>query len=97
MIIRRQRNGYTSGDGIVADQVPGVEAIFRRTLEQLEAILAHELAHVRRHDFLVNIVQSLIEIVFFYHPAVWLISAQVRREREQRSAIAGTAARRLDA
>ena len=38
---------------------------------QLEAILAHELAHVRRHDFIVNLVQTLMETLFFYHPAIW--------------------------
>jgi beta-lactamase regulating signal transducer with metallopeptidase domain len=51
-------------------------------VKQLEAILAHELAHVKRQDFLINILQSIIEIVFFYHPLVWIISAKVREERE---------------
>jgi beta-lactamase regulating signal transducer with metallopeptidase domain len=49
---------------------------------QLEAILAHELAHVRRHDYLVNLFQTAVETLLFYHPAVWWVSAQVRRERE---------------
>jgi beta-lactamase regulating signal transducer with metallopeptidase domain len=49
----------------------------------LEALLAHELAHVRRHDYLVNLVQSAIEIVLFYHPAVWWLSNRIRLEREQ--------------
>ncbi|MCA1624106.1 MAG: polysaccharide deacetylase family protein, partial [Acidobacteria bacterium] len=49
---------------------------------ELEAILRHELAHVRRHDYLVNLLQSLIETVFFYHPAAWWISVVIRRERE---------------
>jgi beta-lactamase regulating signal transducer with metallopeptidase domain len=49
----------------------------------LEALLAHELAHVRRHDYLVNLVQSGIEIFLFYHPSVWLLSQHIRREREQ--------------
>ncbi|MDB5392198.1 MAG: TonB domain/peptidase domain protein [Planctomycetaceae bacterium] len=49
---------------------------------QLEAILAHELAHVRRHDFIVNLLQTLIETLFFYHPAIWWISHQIRVERE---------------
>ena len=49
---------------------------------QLEAILAHELAHVRRHDFVVNLLQTLIETLFFYHPAVWWLSRQIRIERE---------------
>lgn len=50
--------------------------------EQIEAILCHELAHIRRHDYLVSIVQSVVEAVLFYHPAVWWVSQQVRRERE---------------
>ncbi len=49
---------------------------------QLDAILAHELAHIRRHDYLVNMVQTLIETVFFYHPAVWWLSLRIRGERE---------------
>jgi beta-lactamase regulating signal transducer with metallopeptidase domain len=49
---------------------------------QLEAILAHELAHVRRHDYLINLLQTAVETLLFYHPAVWWVSAQVRRERE---------------
>ncbi len=49
---------------------------------QLEAILAHELAHIRRGDFLVNLLQSLVEVLLFYHPAVWWLSARIRTERE---------------
>lgn len=49
----------------------------------LEALLAHELAHVRRHDYLVNLVQSGIEIFLFYHPSVWMLSKRIRVEREQ--------------
>ncbi len=49
---------------------------------QLEAILAHELAHVRRHDFAVNLLQACVEALLFYHPAVWWLSAKVREERE---------------
>jgi len=49
---------------------------------QLEAIIAHELAHVRRHDYLVNLLQTLIETMFFYHPAVWWLSHCIRIERE---------------
>ena len=51
-------------------------------VSMLEAILAHELAHVRRHDLLVNLVQRLVETFLFYHPAVWWLSARVRQERE---------------
>ena len=49
---------------------------------QVEAILAHELAHIRRHDFVINFVQTLAETVLFYHPAVWWMSARIRTERE---------------
>jgi D-alanyl-D-alanine endopeptidase (penicillin-binding protein 7) len=49
----------------------------------LEALLAHELAHVQRCDYLVNLAQNIIETIFFYHPAVWWISHRIRVEREQ--------------
>jgi beta-lactamase regulating signal transducer with metallopeptidase domain len=51
-------------------------------LEQWRVILAHELAHVRRHDYFVNVFQMVIEALFFFNPAVWWISRQIRRERE---------------
>lgn len=51
--------------------------------ELIEALLAHEVAHIKRFDYLVNLFQSLIEIVLFYHPAVWWLSRQIRQEREQ--------------
>jgi beta-lactamase regulating signal transducer with metallopeptidase domain len=50
--------------------------------DQVEALLAHELAHIRRHDYLVNILQGIAESLLFYHPAVWWISSQIRTERE---------------
>ncbi len=50
--------------------------------DQVEAILLHELAHIRRADYLVNLLQSAIESLLFYHPAVWWISSVVRAERE---------------
>ena len=49
---------------------------------QLEAILAHELAHVARHDFLINCLQCVVEAMLFYHPAVWWLSQRIRDERE---------------
>lgn len=51
-------------------------------VSQLEAILAHELAHVRRYDYFVNLLQTLMETLFFYHPAVWWLSHRIRIERE---------------
>jgi uncharacterized protein (TIGR03435 family) len=49
---------------------------------QADAILAHELAHIRRHDYLINLMQTLAETLLFYHPGVWWISARIRNERE---------------
>ncbi len=49
---------------------------------QLEALLAHELAHVRRHDYLVNLLQAFAEALLFYHPAARWVARQVRAERE---------------
>jgi beta-lactamase regulating signal transducer with metallopeptidase domain len=49
---------------------------------QIEALLAHELAHIRRHDYLVNLLQTAIETLLFYHPAVWWVGRQMRAERE---------------
>jgi beta-lactamase regulating signal transducer with metallopeptidase domain len=52
------------------------------SVRQLEMILAHELAHIRRYDFAVNLAQTLVETLLFYHPAVWWISHVIRVERE---------------
>ena len=57
-------------------------AISGLTIQELETIIAHELGHVRRHDYLVNFIQTVIETLLFYHPAVWLISRKVRIQRE---------------
>ena len=59
-----------------------IAAIAQLTAAQVEAILAHELAHVRRHDYIVNLMQTLAETLLFYHPAVWWLSARIRDERE---------------
>jgi len=71
-------------------KVPTVIGVFRPVIlipasmislmpiEQLESILVHEIAHIRRFDFLINILQSLLEALFFYHPIVWILSAGVR-------------------
>jgi uncharacterized protein (TIGR03435 family) len=60
-----------------------VAALANLSPPQVEAILAHELAHVRRHDFLMNCMQAFAETLLFYHPAVWWLSARIRAEREQ--------------
>jgi beta-lactamase regulating signal transducer with metallopeptidase domain len=59
-----------------------IGAINRLNPNEVEAILAHELAHVLRNDYVFNIIQSVIEALFYFHPAVWWISAQIRNERE---------------
>lgn len=50
--------------------------------DQLDMLLRHELAHVRRHDYLVNLLQRWVEALFFFHPAAWWLSARIREERE---------------
>ena len=50
--------------------------------DTLRAILAHELAHIRRHDYLFNLAQMLVESLLFFNPAVWWIGRQIRAERE---------------
>ncbi|MBO9151474.1 M56 family metallopeptidase [Chitinophaga sp. GCM10012297] len=50
--------------------------------EQLEAILLHELAHIKRNDYLLNIFQSIVETILFFNPFVWWISRNIRQERE---------------
>jgi len=77
-----------------AVSVPSVVGCFRAVIlfpaaalaglptSQLEAILAHELAHVRRYDYLVNLLQTAVEALLFHHPAVWWVSARIRMERE---------------
>lgn len=59
-----------------------VSAFTGLSQQQLEALLAHELAHVRRYDYLVNLLQSITETLLFYHPAVWWVSKVIRVERE---------------
>ncbi len=51
-------------------------------LVQIETILVHELSHIKRHDFLINLLQSVIEVVLFFNPFVWIISESIRKERE---------------
>jgi beta-lactamase regulating signal transducer with metallopeptidase domain len=59
-----------------------VSALAGLTPQMMEAILAHELAHIRRHDYLVNMLQTAIETLLFYHPAVWWVGKKIRQERE---------------
>jgi len=58
------------------------QALTGLSSEQIEIILAHELAHIKRHDYLFNLFQTTIEILGFYHPAIWWLSSTIRQERE---------------
>ena len=49
---------------------------------QLGAVIAHEIAHIQRHDYVVNLLQAIAETLLFYHPGIWWISRRVRIERE---------------
>lgn len=52
------------------------------SVEEVEAILYHELAHLKRNDFVINIIINVLQIVFFYHPAYWWMKSQLDNERE---------------
>ncbi|MCH8618441.1 M56 family metallopeptidase [Undibacterium sp. TS12] len=52
-------------------------------VDLLEMLVAHEMGHIKRHDYLLNLIQTAIETLLFYHPAVWWISKQIRSEREE--------------
>ncbi len=55
----------------------------RMPVDMLEALLAHELAHIRRYDYLANLLQRAAEALMFHHPVVWWLSHHIRHEREQ--------------
>lgn len=57
-------------------------ALLGLTPEQLQSIIAHELVHIKRHDYLVNLGQALVETLLFYHPAARWVSNKIRKERE---------------
>jgi|GEM_PF-952040 len=52
------------------------------SLDEVNAILAHELAHIKRHDYFFNMLQIMVETLFYFHPAIWFISSKIRNERE---------------
>lgn len=54
----------------------------RLPAQQIEALMAHELAHIKRHDYLVNVLQNAVEAILFYHPVIWWISKVITHERE---------------
>jgi hypothetical protein len=57
-------------------------ALMALTPEQLESVLAHELAHIRRADYFWNLIQTTVETLFFFHPAVWWLGGRLRHHRE---------------
>jgi beta-lactamase regulating signal transducer with metallopeptidase domain len=59
-----------------------ISSVLRMPPSELEAVLAHELAHIRRWDYLCNLLQTAVESVLFFHPAVWWVSRTVRERRE---------------
>lgn len=59
-----------------------IGAINRLNVEEVEAILAHELAHIKRNDYLVNILINVTESIFYFHPAMWWLGSQIKAERE---------------
>ncbi|RZA16830.1 MAG: M56 family metallopeptidase, partial [Lysobacteraceae bacterium] len=56
--------------------------VARMPASLLEALIAHELAHISRHDYLLNLLQGVVEALLFYHPVVWWLSHRIRVERE---------------
>lgn len=56
--------------------------LFQMNPAQLEAIIAHEMAHIKRNDYLVNLVQSILEMLFFFHPIFWWINHEIKKQRE---------------
>ena len=76
ILVTAQVLGYTVSKFI------GIKVIAEMPPQLLEAVIAHELAHLRRCDLWVNLLQRLVESVLFYHPAVWWLSSRLRRERE---------------
>jgi beta-lactamase regulating signal transducer with metallopeptidase domain len=82
---------YCEGEGLQAPAVIGwfrpvvflpLRALTGLSQEQLELVVAHELAHIRRLDLFVNVFQVVVESLLFYHPAVWWLNRRIRAERE---------------
>jgi beta-lactamase regulating signal transducer with metallopeptidase domain len=82
---------YCEGEGLQAPAVIGwfrpvvflpLRALTGLSQEQLELVVAHELAHIQRLDPFVNVFQVVVEALLFYHPAVWWLNRRIRAERE---------------
>lgn len=56
--------------------------LFQLSPAQIEAIIAHELAHIHRKDYVINMLQSMLEVIFFFHPVFWWVNKQIREQRE---------------
>lgn len=84
--VRLLVSGFVQTPAVVGWLKPAIlvpaAAITGLAPEDIEALLAHELAHIRRHDYLVNVLQRAAETLLFYHPAVWWLSRQIDDERE---------------
>ena len=59
-----------------------VQLLTNLSANQIEALLAHELAHLRRQNYLVNLMQTVVETLLFYHPVIWWVNRVIRQERE---------------
>jgi Zn-dependent protease with chaperone function len=85
-IVRLRESAMAQAPAVIGWLKPVVllpaTALSGLTPQQIEALLAHELAHIRRHDYLVNLLQTAIETLLFYHPAVWWVGRRIRTERE---------------
>ena len=82
-VLRVQVAAGSRGDRMVSPIVFSARDCPDRPLEdQLQAVIAHELAHIRRLDAFVNVFQVCVETLLFYHPAVWWLNKRIRAERE---------------
>ena len=59
-----------------------IAAMAQMSAAQVEALVAHELAHIRRRDYAINLLQTIAEALLFFHPGVWWVSRRIRQERE---------------
>jgi uncharacterized protein (TIGR03435 family) len=84
--VRLLMSGFVQTPAVVGWLKPAIllpaSAITGIAPGHIEALLAHELAHIRRHDYLVNLLQRAAETLLFYHPTVWWLSRQIDAERE---------------
>ncbi len=84
--VRLMVSGFVQTPAVVGWLKPAIllpaSAVTGLAPEHIQALLAHELAHIRRHDYLVHVVQRAAETLLFYHPAVWWLSRQIDAERE---------------